>query len=150
MSLQVPAHLLSAAEDEIYRLRSEIADERAAHDVTRGEGVGLIAAERQRQVNGEGWTLDHDDDHDRGEMAAAAAVYAMPVENREMVQCSTAAPGMPSDRGDAFWLEPRYWPWDSDWYKPTPDDRVRELVKAGALIAAEIDRLQRAKEAPRG
>jgi hypothetical protein len=31
-----------------------------------------------------------------------------------------------------------------DW-KPSPDDRFRELVKAGALIAAEIDRLLRAK-----
>jgi hypothetical protein len=32
-------------------------------------------------------------------------------------------------------------PWGESWWKPTPEDRVRELVKAGALIAAEIDRL---------
>jgi hypothetical protein len=35
------------------------------------------------------------------------------------------------------------WPWDKGWWKPTPDNRIRELEKAGALIAAEIDRLQR-------
>ena len=34
------------------------------------------------------------------------------------------------------------WPWNLIWWKPTPNDRIRELVKAGALIAAEIDRLQ--------
>jgi hypothetical protein len=35
-----------------------------------------------------------------------------------------------------------FWPWDQDWWKPSPDP-IRNLVKAGALIAAEIDRLQR-------
>ena len=34
-----------------------------------------------------------------------------------------------------------HWPWNVVWWKPTPDDRIRELAKAGALIAAEIDRL---------
>lgn len=38
---------------------------------------------------------------------------------------------------------PAGWPWHPKWWKPTPDDRIRELAKAGALIAAEIDRLQR-------
>jgi hypothetical protein len=39
-----------------------------------------------------------------------------------------------------------FWPWSKHWWKPTPNDRVRELVKAGALIAAEIDRLQAKSE----
>ena len=38
------------------------------------------------------------------------------------------------------------WPWDLEWFKPSPYDRIRELVKAGALIAAEIDRLQNIPE----
>jgi hypothetical protein len=38
---------------------------------------------------------------------------------------------------------PDEWPFDRSWYKPTPENRIRELEKAGALIAAEIDRLQR-------
>lgn len=39
-------------------------------------------------------------------------------------------------------LAPAAWPWDKEWWKPSKD-QVRNLVKAGALIAAEIDRLQR-------
>ena len=67
-------------------------------------------------------------------MAVAAACYALPAWCRGRT---------------------RRWPWDDEWWKPTPDDRIRELVKAGALIAAEIDRLLRdtapndARETPR-
>jgi hypothetical protein len=39
--------------------------------------------------------------------------------------------------------QPPGWPWGTSWFKPSGDD-IRDLVKAGALIAAEIDRLQRA------
>lgn len=89
-------------------------------------GAALIGAERQRQVECEGWTPEHDDGHDDSELLRAALCYAMP-----------------SGLRDPIGRAPRSWPWDiSDW-RPTPDDRVRELVKAGALIAAEIDRLQR-------
>lgn len=34
-------------------------------------------------------------------------------------------------------------PFSSVWWKPSPENRIKELAKAGALIAAEIDRLQR-------
>lgn len=34
------------------------------------------------------------------------------------------------------------WPWATDWWKPS-DDPITNLVRAGALIAAEIDRLLR-------
>lgn len=87
-------------------------------------GVALIAAERQRQIESEGWTPEHDDEHGDGEIAAAAACYASPAWSR-----------MRSHQ------PPLLWPWDEQWWKP--GDRIRELVKAGALIAAEIDRLQR-------
>lgn len=90
------------------------------------DGVALIAAERRRQMDVEGWTPEHDDEHAWGELALAAVCYAMP------------EPG----RGHPF---PRWWPWDASWWKPS--DRIRELVKAGALIAAEIERLQRAAAA---
>ena len=94
-------------------------------------GVELIAAERRRQVRVEGWTAGHDDEHEEGELARAAACYAMPPATREMA------------KGQYFKIRTAVWPWDQEWWKPTPNDRVRELVKAGALIAAEIDRLQR-------
>lgn len=88
-------------------------------------GSELIAQERKRQITVEGWTPEHDDQHDRGELVRASVCYAL--------DAHWARDGVPPD-----------WPWDSKWWKPTPDDRVHELIKAGALIAAEIDRLQRA------
>ncbi len=93
-------------------------------------GIQLIAAERRRQVSKEGWTPEHDDKHNVGQMAKAAACYAMPTDVRETEV----------DNRSYRWI---IWPWTEKWWKPTPKDRVRELVKAGALIAAEIDRLQR-------
>lgn len=90
-------------------------------------GIHDIWAERIRQEGGEGWTPEHDDQHTHGELARAAMCYADPLNG----------PGVPYR-----------WPWDRVWWKPT--DRRRDLVKAGALIAAEIDRLDRiaAREAP--
>lgn len=93
-------------------------------------GVELIAAERLRQITAEGYDWAHDDEHDEGELALAAAAYAM------------TSIGEVEDRGNGeVW-----WPWRSrhdaaDGFKPTYG--VRDLVRAGALIAAEIDRLQR-------
>lgn len=91
-------------------------------------GVQLIAAERTRQIEDEGWDAQHDDSHSNGQLAAASICYT-----------EQAAMGMPMTRRCNV---PRAWPWGHDWWKPA-DDQVRNLVKAGALIAAEIDRLQR-------
>lgn len=82
----------------------------------------LIIAERVRQVRAEDWDESHDDNHIFGELAKAAACYAFPPE---------------------IGTRTEHWPWDFGFWKPTPDDRIRELVKAGALIVAEIERLQR-------
>jgi hypothetical protein len=91
-------------------------------------GAQLIAQERQRQIEVEGYTEQHDAEHAEGELAMAAVCYAM-------LPCWRPAE-----------LAPIEWPWIGggirDGFKPTPNDRIRELVKAGALIAAEIDRLQ--------
>lgn len=100
-------------------------------------GIELIAQERKRQVSQEGWSAGHDDEHDEGQMARAAACYALPENIRAWVLKGYA-------------ILHQIWPWDDEWWKPTPDDRVRELVKAGALIAAEIDRLQRANSPSAG
>lgn len=91
------------------------------------DGASLIAAERQRQITAEGWTPEHDDEHGDGELVQAAACYALPPHYRVFDEDASA---------------PQDWPWDAEWWKP--GDRIRELVKAGALIAAEIDRLRRA------
>lgn len=108
-------------------------------------GVDLIAAERRRQISEEGRTSEHDDGHDDGSLAHAAACYAMP--ERLYVERRVAA-------GVQF-LDP--WPWSpygdkrkrqSNYPNAIPTEgpeRLDLLVKAGALIAAEIDRLERAK-----
>lgn len=102
--------------------------------------IELIDEERTRQIEKEGWTFEHDDQHDDGQLAQAAAVYA------DMANYHGEFDLMDSS-GTAMVLIPRdfKWPWEKEWFKPTPDDRIRELTKAGALIVAEIERLQRKK-----
>lgn len=94
-------------------------------------GVELIAAERQRQIEEEGWSANHDDQHNRFELSKAAIAYLNP-SNSDHVR--------------------NFWPWDWKWWKPSLPSievpsyevsQIRNLVKAGALIAAEIDRLER-------
>lgn len=105
-------------------------------------GIELITDERFRQVAKEGWTPEHDDTHKNGELIEAAGIYAM-VASAE-VRGSTASEwpfGMVIS-GELI----MQWPWDEKWYKPS-DDPIRNLVRAGALIAAEIDRLQRLQAA---
>lgn len=93
--------------------------------------VELIAQERQRQIEEEGYTPEKDIKYNfNEELAQAASCYALPEVNRFYL-CS-------DDKSEG----PVHWPWHRQWWKPTPNDRIRELVKAGALIAAEIDRLQ--------
>ena len=103
----------------------------APKGISRGptQAVLDVLAERRRQVEAEGWTPEHDDEHGAGEMAAAAACYAL---NAAGCGCEVA----------------RNWPWDGSWWKPTTSRR--DLVKAGALILAEIERLDRMTERQEG
>ena len=94
-------------------------------------GTELIAQERQRQIVAEGWTPEHDDEHLCAELTNAACAYA-----------EVAALQMYEDEVVDLRIAPDCWPWHLEWWKPSPDS-IRNLVKAGALIAAEIDRLQR-------
>lgn len=92
-----------------------------------------IAAERQRQIDVEGWTSDHDAGHRSGELAQAAASYCLGAG-------FVAAYDIHTD--DEFLVTGReLWPWTPDWWKPC--DRRRNWIRAGALIAAELDKLDR-------
>lgn len=94
-------------------------------------GVELIAIERLRQIQEEGWTAAHDATHDDGELAMAASVYAWPKS-----YMSTGAPRC------AIITKREFWPFDEKWYKPSQTGSpIPDLIKAGALIAAEIDRI---------
>jgi len=92
--------------------------------------IDLILKERRRQISAEGFTAAHDDLYIREELALAAAVYCIP----------NWAIGEDDHVADAV---VELWPWECDWLKRTPHDRLRELTKAGALIVAEMERLQR-------
>lgn len=103
---------------------------------THSTGVDLISQERSRQVSEEGWSPEHDDSHRTEELAQAAACYATPAHHRRRLMSKV----------------PILWPWCKGWWKPmagewTAHRRIIELVKAGALVAAEIDRLLRAQSA---
>lgn len=94
-----------------------------------------VLAERQRQISVEGWTPAHDDSHHRGEMALAASSYALAAATRMQYR--------PNAEVYASTIDPGHrWPWDRKWWKPTTPRR--DMVKAAALILAEIERLDRA------
>jgi hypothetical protein len=94
-----------------------------------------VLAERERQKTQEGWTPEHDDGHTKGELAKAAACYAY---GNTQLRSSARL----SSQSLPVTLVSTLWPWGRQWWKPT--DRRRDLVKAGALILAEIERLDRA------
>ena len=96
------------------------------------KGASCILKERIRQIVGERFTAEHDDFwNKKGELVKAAMCYCMESPNLE--------------EGDEPCV-PDGWPWGNNFWKPTPKNRIRELEKAGALIAAEIDRLLRLEE----
>ncbi len=86
-----------------------------------------VMAERRRQVEVEGWTAEHDDRHDAGELADAGACYA---------QCAGVNAAENS-------TPPTSWPWEPEWWKPS--GFRRDLVKAGALVVAEGEKHDRQK-----
>ena len=103
-------------------------------------GVEIIAAERTRQIEVEGFTPAHDDQWTGGALAEAAMAYAMPAK--------TIVVNVGGDDKFSIYLRINrnfFFPddWGTEWWKPTDKNRIRELAKAGALIAAEIDRILR-------
>jgi hypothetical protein len=120
-------------------------------------GIAAIAAERQRHATEyplnygriKGYSAEHDDGHEQGELADAGAFYAQTPKTRSNTKYR-------SSRGDGMLHSP-LWPFDGGWYDPSKakhdaycttgyldiDERKRELEKAGALIAAEWDRIDR-------
>lgn len=83
-----------------------------------------VLAERQRQITQEGWSITHDDDHCPGDLACAGAAYAMGISMPEKQRLA----------------DERVWPW----HEPRkPHGARRDLVRAGALIMAEGERLDR-------
>lgn len=89
-----------------------------------------VIAERYRQIEAEGWSHSHDDDHVIGHLASAGAAYA--------IGANATAHNVKGTQ------PPAAWPWDVEWWKPA--GFRRDLVKAAALIAAEGERFDRSRK----
>lgn len=87
-------------------------------------GKELIAAERRRQVEQEGFDEYHDHIHGPDDLKKAA-------------MCYTVADGTDAEI-------PPEWPWDEQWWKPK--SRQRNLERAGALYLAAADAAERRKD----
>lgn len=92
--------------------------------VARLSGIEIITRMRDRDLAE--FSAEHDDDRGDHELILAAVAYALD-------------DGMRSTQSGV----PLVWPWNDDEWHPCPDDRIKELAKAGSLIAAAIDVLQR-------
>lgn len=107
-----------------------------AQGIDLGPGVRAIADERKRQVNAEGYSAENDADYKAGELANAALAYvqvaAMDLAAGGRAHVATRTP-------------PACWPWHRLWWKPR--DARRDLVRAGALIAAQLDAIDSQPEA---
>lgn len=90
------------------------------------KGIELISRERNKQLSK--WGDEHDSTHLEGELSWAAA------------SCLERAIIIAEEDKDAEQMFD--WPWDTGDDRKV-DDRIVNLVKAGALIAAEIDRLSK-------
>lgn len=85
-------------------------------------GIELIEQERIRQKSVEGFTDDSEKYRGKHDLERAALAYEQ------------------NDKS--------LWPWSDEWWKPTPNDEVRQLVKSGALFTAEADRLNKILSEP--
>ena len=110
----------------------------APKGISRGptQAVLDVLAERRRQIETEGWTPLHDDAHDVGDLSSAAMGYA------QSAACQLSHDGLTLEG------TPLFWPWEASWFKPST--ARRDLIKAGALILAEIERLDRMAERQEG
>jgi hypothetical protein len=107
-------------------------------------GIELIAEERQKQINGHGYDNEHDEMETAFQLSSAAAMCicsAINIDAKEHTHyddMGNVARFQLRQNETKKWGE--QWPWDFDWRDG--DDKIKLLTKAGALIAAEIDRLQ--------
>lgn len=116
--------IVAGSPDLMLELKSSAEKEKPTNTV-----LELIAKERERQVNEEGFTAEHDDKYHGSELCLAALCYLLMLD--DIGRNRRHPPGNP----------PPDWPWDADYWKPSTPER--NLTKAGALIVAEMERRNR-------
>ncbi|MBJ9771398.1 hypothetical protein [Acinetobacter baumannii] len=99
------------------------------------QAVKDVLNERERQIQIKGWTNEHDDVYSKNELTRAAACYTTNVINYGWKFISKPAGVYQSEKA------PEYWPWDDCYWKPKSPRQ--DLVRAAALLIAEIERLDR-------
>lgn len=95
-----------------------------------------VLAERARQIDSEGWSLEHDDHHQPGELAGAGANYALNAAD-QLSLFDGMSNDVPPDLDVWPSFEDSPWTWK-------PKDARRDAVRAAALLIAEIERMDRA------
>lgn len=90
-----------------------------------GKSTYDVLAERNRQLTAEGYSEAHDDKHISGQIAMGAAAY-LAASTGHFAQANSM------------------WPWEHRYFKSHGDER--DLVKAGAMVLAELDRINRLKD----
>ncbi|WP_257232167.1 hypothetical protein, partial [Acinetobacter sp. YH01020] len=120
----------------VYEFANAIEQEAKAQAVPEGFAIKDVINERQRQINQEFYSTENDDEYEQNELLRAAVCYAENVVRRGWVFDSNFGP-------DVYQEEevPDLWPWDLDFWKPK--NPRRDLVRAAALIIAEIERIDR-------
>ncbi|HBA3988989.1 TPA: hypothetical protein J5U09_004392 [Escherichia coli] len=121
------------AEEKVKRALEEtqatdafLAEVRAQGVKSLSNAVQSVIAERQRHQSAEGWTPEHDDQYSKSQLLWASSCYVLNAIH-------------------PFNRIPFGWPWTPEWWKPT--NPRRDMVKAGALILAEIKRIDRQEAA---
>lgn len=91
-----------------------------------------VILERQRQIDSECFSAEHDDDHNAGDLAAAGAAYAQSAASQLHPYSMQPCDGVPL-----------IWPssWCIEWWKPKAP--VDDLKRAAALIIAELEKVYR-------
>ncbi len=109
--------------------------------------IELITEERQRQIEKEGFTKEHDREHDTLQLSAAAAAYITSAHNKWIYEnthtdqkITTRFQVKYESMGGIKWVDG--FPFSDDFDKRKKHDTLKSLIIAGALLVAEIDRLQ--------
>jgi hypothetical protein len=146
--------LILALAQDVETLKGRLTDKGKAESRAELSGAELIAEERTRQISEDGWTPEHDDTHADESIASAAACYAAPrpIYTKHEAKRGTVFhdpfPWGRVVRNGRSVDDPDGWHTFTTEEKKAGKDRVRQLIIAGALIAAEIDRIQRLAARP--
>ena len=101
------------------------------------KGIDLIAEERKRQIEVKGYDEQHDSEHKVSELIDAAMAYVDAARSDYMNETEGLHPEVLEQHYDS--IKQLTWRWDDKSFKPTTC--LKDLIKAGAFVAAAIDRL---------